>query len=52
MTKTANTDGQISSVTVTIGSGPLSDLVKKDIDAMATSKDCAKKLLQLYRWMA
>ena len=42
MTKTPNTDGQISSVTVTIGSGPLSELVKKDIDAMATSKDCAR----------
>ena len=42
MSKAANTDRQISSVTVTIGSGPVSDLVKKDIDAMATSKDCAK----------
>src|SRR5215510_11962506 len=42
MTKTANTDGQLTAVTVTIGSGPLSESVKKEIDAMATSKDCAK----------
>jgi len=42
MTKTANTDGQISSVTVTIGSGPVKESVKKEIDVMADSKDCAK----------
>src|SRR5215813_13444985 len=40
--KTANNDGQISSVSLRIGGDPVSELVKKDIDAMATSKDCAK----------
>ena len=42
MSKAANTDGQISSVSVTIGAGSVTESVKKEIDKMVASPHCAK----------
>ena len=48
--KTANTDVQIASVS--IGAGPVTESVKKEINEIGSFERLRQKLLQLSRWMA